>query len=212
MDPYSSCSGNRCHSDSSYRYRLGICTNILAGFWKNRMFFFSHCLRWSNALEKHRNGQSKEVATLDFVYLSKGSRRLPCDWPSWRSFRCFFWGTKKWRWNWNFLPYPNSQKKKVLQKKCHHHRISNFFSFSSVKRVLGRPANFQSTVNAYAVLFITLTKLFFEKKHFFFGKKIENPYRAIIERKPGFFFSCPLRYLKNVLLTWNKQKKKTLGT
>ena len=59
-----------------------------------------------------------------------------------------------------------TDNKKEVQKKSHHRRICVFYSsFSSVQRVLGRPVNVQSLVNAYAILLIALTKLCF---NFFF--------------------------------------------
>ena len=62
------------------------------------------------------------------------------------------------------------------KNKCDHHRISTYFGLSSVKRVLGSPENFQSAVNAFAILLIALTKPFFEEKiiRSIFWKKIEN--------------------------------------
>ena len=81
------------HSDSSYRYRLEICNNILARFWKKNDWCL-HFVCGDQTRLKTRNDQNMEDATLDLVDPSKGSRSLRCDRPGWRSFRCFLGGKK----------------------------------------------------------------------------------------------------------------------
>ena len=96
------------HSDSSYRYRLEICNNILARFWKKKRLMFALCLRWSNALENterpkhgrcHPWSRRPEQGKSELALRSAWLKVLPM----------FFGGKKVWRWNRNFILDPNNQ-------------------------------------------------------------------------------------------------------
>ena len=63
--------------------------------------------------------------------------------------------------------------KKIVIKKLQPQPVTEFFGFSSLKRVLGSLVTFQSAVNAYAALVIALVTIIIIK-NFFFGGGVES--------------------------------------
>ena len=108
------------------------------------------------------------------VSRSKDARSLPHVCSRLRYFGYFFGDIFFYTGFGSFSPIQKANKKSGHEKTATTTGLFFFLKysgFSSVKRVIGSPVNFQSAVNTYAVLSIAMPNFVLGKFKFFFSKK-----------------------------------------